>query len=198
MSKFNVIYSFVKDTLVAFDNANFSASKVFWTMTRQNRPAMPICELSALIDQNVVDRTEHGNVTYTRTISTGVTQNYSLSKERRELIVTMSLQHITQKASTTFNAQADKNYIYNACDYLYSKLKTLDALYYFQTNGIIIKEETISNIRDLSEEEDTSYNFKYEFDISFGYNKTTERIVYEGTKVDLTINDINEEITEDA
>ena len=66
------------------------------------------------------------------------------------------------------------------------------------TNGIIIKEETISNIRDLSEEEDTSYNFKYEFDISFGYNKTTERIVYEGTKVDLTINDINEEITEDA
>ena len=57
------------------------------------------------------------------------------------------------------------------------------------TNGIIVDEKQVSNIRDLSSFEETNYNYRYEIDITFKFDIIREPKDYGlGEKVGYDIN----------
>lgn len=158
------IYNFIANNLDdAFEN------KVYWIGERVNIPTYPYCLLS-VIAENKDKRTSHHNGDL-KTISYSGSNEY---KEKRENITTR------YKTCTItvgiYNAYVKNVYDTNDMDvakeFAYAQIDLLEGAFEDYPINSIFSVQNISPIRPLHETIDGGYMYRYEFDLTVGYNET--------------------------
>ena len=149
------IHDFIEENLdVAF------AQKVYWLGERKNVPEYPYCLLS-VIAENKDKRTSRHKGKFTE-------------EDTRELIITRyKTCTITvgiynggsQDTADTMDMDEAKEFAYEQIDYLEGSFED------YPTNDLF-SVQTISPIRPLHETVDGGYMYRYEFDLTIGYNET--------------------------
>lgn len=183
----DVIYSWVKTKLNAeypaeFPIVNNVLSKLYWLELRTKHPNTPYVTLNDIEVNDTQARTEHILI-----------QDSAVKriKERKEMIVTIGCYNL----GTSSNLTDAKRFSENVINFLRQSFKTDEAIYFFHyDNGqydIMINEQGISNIRDLTSFEQTTYNYRYEFDISFGFDALIDETTAVGQTIDVEIDNQN-------
>lgn len=149
------IHDFIEENLdVVF------AQKVYWLGERKNVPEYPYCLLS-VIAENKDKRTSRHKGKFTE-------------EDTRELIITRyKICTITvgiyngwsQDTADTMDMDEAKEFAYEQIDYLEGSFED------YPTNDLF-SVQTISPIRPLHETVDGGYMYRYEFDLTIGYNET--------------------------
>lgn len=149
------IHDFIEENLdVAF------AQKVYWLGERKNVPEYPYCLLS-VIAENKDKRTSRHKGKFTE-------------EDTRELIITRYktctitvgiYNGWSQDTADTMDMDEAKEFAYEQIDYLEGSFED------YPTNDLF-SVQTISPIRPLHETVDGGYMYRYEFDLTIGYNET--------------------------
>lgn len=163
------IFNFVKEQLPEeFDN------KVFWGNERKDEPLKPFCLLRALVpeqnDLRTSEREIEGNV-----------QEITMYKN---CVITMSI--FVDGTTEDLDLDVQNAYAEKTARELKNSFETLDTAFDFFEDGLAVQE--ISELRDLTEPVSGGYNYRYEFDVTFGYNEVLEIQKTYGKDVDLQIN----------
>ncbi len=173
------IYNFFKEEITtAYPryfklDENKSCSKIFFDRVKQTRPSRPYIMLSDGEIQKIYKRFESytiNGITYTRQefrypITIGV---YTLVNRcnlvEADNLATELIEHIE---NLFLNTQA-----------------TFD---FFQDKGITINELESSNIRDLSQFQETNQEFRKEIDIVFEFDEISEHVAEKGRALEINI-----------
>ena len=146
------IWQFVVDNLPSsFTN------KVYWANERKKQPKKPFCLLRAIISEQTTSRTSGQEIASNK-------QEVMMYKN---CVITISIfvdgvENINDLDEQ--NAFAEKT----ARD-LKNKFETIDTALLLEEKGLSVN--AISNLRDLTTAESGGYSYRYEFDITFGYNE---------------------------
>lgn len=160
------IRNFVATTL----GEDFNA--VYWQSERLEEPVKPFCMLTELADSQT-NRTawyKSGSLAYTL-------------EQYKQVVITVG---IYVDGLDEFDVR--KEFAYSSANDLRTQIEI--ATREFAFGDIAIK--SISGIRPLNEEVDGGYLFRYEFDITIGYNEETIADVEIGEHIDLELKDEND------
>lgn len=145
------IFEFVKDKLPSdFEN------KIYWANERKDEPKKPFCLLQAIVPEQTDSRTTERELP-------GNIQEIIMYKN---MVVTFAIyvEGIAEKHDLD-----EQNYFAekNARD-LKNSFETLDAAFEFLANGMSV--DAISGLRDLTGIVSGGYVYRYEFDVTFGFD----------------------------
>ena len=165
------------------------ANKVYWIGERKNIPSYPYCLLS-VIAENKDKRTSHhqGN---TKIVSYTGSNNY---QEFRESITTR------YKTCTItvgiYNAWVEDTYdtddMDEAKEFAYEQIDNLEGVFEDYPINNKFSVQNISPIRPLHEVVDGGYMYRYEFDLTIGYNEPKVVDKNLGNSIEVAIIDTNE------
>lgn len=162
------IFEFVKAQLPdEFDK------KLYWANERKDEPQKPFCLLRALVPEQTDSRTTERELP-------GNVQEVTMYKN---CVITMSV----YVDGTTENVDLDVQNAYaekTARD-LKNSFETFDTAYEFKANEMSVN--SISELRDLTVSVSGGYTYRYEFDITFGYNEIMKIQKLIGRDVNLQI-----------
>ena len=153
----------IKPYIHDFIEANLDTSferKVYWLGERKNVPEYPYCLLN-VIAENKDKRTSHhfGRLTDEDT--------------RRKIITRYKTCTITVGV---YNAWVEDTYsdvdMDEAKEFAYEQIDYLEAMFEEYPINRLFSVQTISPIRPLHEVVDGGYMYRYEFDLTIGYNET--------------------------
>ena len=176
------IYSFFKaEMAVAFpdlfplDEDGFS-EKIYWKKIRDTEPVKPYI----ILDDVIKGKLNKACETYRREGDRKL-----IKRENWMMMVTFSV--YSQGTEGDFaSPERQATDIIEHIEDLFNSPETFATL---STNGIIVDEKQVSNIRDLSSFEETNYNYRYEIDITFKFDIIREPKDYgPGEKVGYDIN----------
>lgn len=148
------IHDFVQENLDStFEN------KVYWIGERKNVPLYPYCMLS-VIAENKDKRTSHhsGNLTDSD-MREGITTRY------KTCTITVGVYNGWREEDDT-DMDAVKEFAYEQIDYLEGGFED------YPINNVF-SVQNISPIRPLHEVVDGGYMYRFEFDLTIGYNEET-------------------------
>ena len=145
------------------DETGFS-EKIYWEKTRDTSPSKPYIVLKTIMRSKINKAHEVYKI-----------DGKPYQRENWRMVVTFSVYNNTVDGERTAS-----DYI-EFIELLFNKQTTFEAL---QKNDIIVNEKEISDIRDLSDYGETNYNYRYEIDVTFEFDKIIEPDVYgDGEKV---------------
>ena len=162
----DLIYAFLKSEINAAYpdlfplDSNNACSKVFWDRVKHNRPNKPYIMLTDQPPQKIYRRFEQ----YRQD------NQYKVRKEMR-MHVTFSVYTIATDGNLAASDRLASNLIEFIQDLFTEKESTFIALH---NQGVTINELESSDIRDLSEYEQTNQEFRKEIDIAFEYLDITD------------------------
>ena len=149
------IFEFVKNKLPAeFEN------KVYWANERKDEPQKPFCLLRALVPEQPDLRTSEEELP-------GNVQKITMYKN---CVITMSI--YVDGTTDTQDLDVQNAYAEKTARDLKNSFETLDAAYEFLAFDIAV--QSISELRDLTAAVSGGYTYRYEFDITFGYDELME------------------------
>lgn len=168
------IFDFIKENLPS----DF-AGKVYWRNERKNEPKMPFCMLTDLVPEQDTNR-----YTEIETITDSLeTDNISTLTMYKETVVTISI--FVDGTTKNNDLDVQNAYASDTARNLRNMLQTMDSAFTLYTDGLTINE--LSSIRDLTTVAEAGYNFRYEFDATFGYNEVVDIHKPKGKNVNLQI-----------
>lgn len=170
------IRDFVEEILdSAFKN------KVYWIAERRNIPEYPYCVLN-VVTENKDKRTSHhqGNLRYDE-FRERITTIY------KTCTITISVYNGWTSNTTNYFTDMDE-----ANEFLYEQIDNLECAFedYYINNKFSI--QTISPIRQLHETVDGGYMYRYEFDLTIGYNEIRTNNKPLGNNIEVILVDTNE------
>lgn len=155
------------------------SGKIYWRNERKNEPKMPFCLLSAIIPEQDTNR-----YTEIETITESLkSDNISSLIMYKECIVTISI--FVDGTTEGKDLDVQNEFASDTARNLCNVLKTMDTAWTFNADGLSVNE--LSSIRDLTTVADAGYNFRYEFDVTFGYNEVVDIQKPKGKDVNLQI-----------
>jgi hypothetical protein len=146
------IRQFVVDNLPS----EFS-SKTYWANERKDEPEKPFCLLREIIPEQTDSRTSEREIE-------GNVQEVTMYKNT---VVTMSI--FVDGREDVGDLDEQNRFAQTTARNLKNSFETLDAAWTLDVEGLSVNG--ISSLRDLTTVEDGGYNYRYEFDITFGYNE---------------------------
>lgn len=171
----NIIYKFFIEKMAEIypdvfplDADGFS-EKIYWAQTRDESAEKPYIILTNPITRKIAGRYEKINETTQR-------ENWSTM---------VTFQVYTQATSGDYSTaeNAAKDYA-EMIEEIFNNQQTFWTL---QNDDIIIREDLISEIRNLSSIEETNYSFRHELDITFEYDKLISVITEKSQDVQIDI-----------
>ena len=174
-----IIYDFLKEKVFQtfpkyFDLMENSRDEIFWGRL-QNQSYDKI--YVSLIDKKIkkIDRRyeeyRSGDIYY--------------YKKRKQLLVTIAVYVVS---NTEFTSVSD-NLVVDLIEYIESLLTESQATFnYFASNGIVINELGVSEIKDMSSLKTKTQEFRKEFDIPFEYEDIREYEPELGCELSVDIN----------
>lgn len=172
------IHDFIVDNLDTVFNNN-----VYWIAERRNVPPYPYCLLNVIAENKDKRTSQHtGNLTYD-----GTRENITTRYKTCTITVGIYNAWIGDTADSCDMDEA-KEFAYEQIDYLE------DAFENYPINNMF-SVQTISPIRQLHEVTDGGYMYRYEFDLTIGYNeaKVREKNIGQAVNTEVTV-DNNEAI----
>lgn len=151
----------------AVENLSDKFNAVYWEGERLKEPKKPYCLLTMLADNNTFRPADYGN-------TSKKTEIY------KQAVVTIA---VYVDGLSNFDEQ--KEFAYSECERLHAMLKRKDIGVSFYRNGVSIN--SITGIRPLNETVEGGYLYRYEFDVTLGYNETLTYKLPEGQSVDTDI-----------
>lgn len=167
------IHDFVEENLdSAFEH------KVYWIGERKNVPAYPYCLLS-VIAENKDKRTSHhsGNIT---------------DSDMREAITTRYKTATITVCVYNGWTEEDETDMYEVKEFAYEQIDYLEGAFEDYPINNMFSVQNISPIRPLHETVDGGYMYRYEFDLTIGYNEARTTNKELGYSIDAEIVDTNE------
>ena len=164
------IHDFIEENLdSAFEG------KVYWIGERKNIPHYPYCMLS-VIAENKDKRTSHHNGNLTDDDKReGITTRYKTAT------ITVGI----------YNAWVEDTYadmdMDEAKEFAYEQIDYLEGCFEDYPVNNMFSVQNISPIRPLPEVIDGGYMYRYEFDLTIGYNENVSKYQDTGKEVDVTI-----------
>ena len=141
-----IILDFVKEILPAdFEN------KIYWANERKDEPKKPFCLLRAIVPEQTDSRTSERELA-------GNIQEVTMYKNMvlLKMVILMRKNYFAES-----NARKLKN-----------SFEPLDTAYEFLANDMSVND--ISELRDLTELTAGGYVYRYEFDVTFGFNDVVQ------------------------
>ena len=157
------VHDFVEDNL---DRA--FANKVYWMGERKNVPEYPYCMLS-VIAENKDRRTSHHNGDLVEVVESGQS-NVQILREKittryKTCTVTVGVYNAwVEDTCDTRDMDTEKEFAYEQIDFLEGAFEN------YPTNNIF-SIQAISPIRPLHEVVDGGYMYRFEFDLTIGYDE---------------------------
>lgn len=150
-----IILDFVKEILPAdFEN------KIYWANERKDEPKKPFCLLRAIVPEQTDSRTSERELA-------GNIQEVTMYKN---MVVTFAIYNDGVAEDGNLD---EKNYFAESnARKLKNSFETLDAAYEFLANDMSVND--ISELRDLTELTAGGYVYRYEFDVTFGFNDVVQ------------------------
>lgn len=157
------IKPYIRDFIQEHIDETFE-NKIYWIGERKTEPDYPYCLLNA-ISENKDKRTSTHNGEYIQ------------DEDKREVITTL------YKTATitvgVYNAWIEETYddidMDEAKEFAYQQINLLEELFETRTNQEdfypVFSVQTISPIRPLHETTSGGYIYRYEFDLTIGYNE---------------------------
>ena len=187
----------IKPYIKEFIEDNLSpafANKVYWIGERKNIPQYPYCMLS-VIAENKDKRTSHHEGDLVEVVESG----QSNAKVLRENITTR------YKTCTItvciYNAWVENTYDTGDMDeekeFAYEQIDLLEGLFENYPINNKFSVQNISSIRPLHQIVDGGYMYRYEFDLTIGYNEALIAEKDYGHGVKTEFDDINFQVTID-
>lgn len=162
------IFDFVKFNLPEeFEN------KIYWANERKDEPKKPFCLLRALVPEQTDSPTSERELS-------GNIQEVTMYKN---CVVTMSI--YVDGIAETSDLDVQNDYASKVARDLKNSFETFDTAYEFKEYDMSVN--SISELRDLTASVSGGYTYRYEFDITFGYNEVLEIQKLVGKDVNLQI-----------
>lgn len=169
------IHDFIEDNLdVAFKN------KVYWLGERKNVPSYPYCLLN-VIAENKDKRTSHhsGRITEMDTRKL-ITTRY------KTCTITVGIYNGWTEDTTEEDIDMDE-----AKEFAYEQIDFLEGCFENYPLNKRFSVQNISPIRPLHEVVDGGYMYRYEFDLTIGYNewRVQEKEISQGVNTEITLDE---------
>lgn len=148
-------------------------NKVYWTYERKDEPDKPFCLLNDIVPEQNDSRTSEKEID----------NNINEVTYYKNCVVTVSI--FVDGLADTGDLDIKRAFAEKTAVDLKNGLDTLDVSYEFKDIGIAVI--SLSSIRNLTTSTSGGYNFRYEFDITFGYNEVVEIHKLVGKDVNLQI-----------
>ena len=173
------IHDFIEDNL-----ESIFKNKVYWIGERVNVPSYPYCLLS-VIAENKDKRTSHhiGRLTNENTRK-GITTRY------KTCTITVGI----------YNAYIENTYdevdMDEAKEFAYEQIDTLEGVFEDYPINRFFSVQNISPIRPLHEVVDGGYMYRYEFDLTIGYNeiRVIDKELGQSVENNVVLKDVNGDI----
>jgi hypothetical protein len=146
------IWQFVVDNL-----PDEFADKTYWSNERKNEPKKPFCLLMDIIPEQSDSRTSEQEIA----------NNVQKVTMYKNTVVTIAI--FNDGVENVKDLDDIKEYTKTTARNLKNNLETLDTAWTLGVDGISVNN--ISSLRDLTTAEAGGYNYRYEFDVTFGYNE---------------------------
>jgi hypothetical protein len=147
-------------------------NKVYWAYERKDEPDKPFCLLTDIVP-------EQNNL---RTSEREIQNNVNEVTYYKNCVVTVS---VFVDGLSNEDLDVKRSFAENTVVSLRNNIDTLEASYEF--NSLDMSINAMSSIRNLTTSTAGGYNFRYEFDITFGYNEVVEIHKLVGKDVNLQI-----------
>lgn len=145
------IFDFVKSVLPSdFKN------KIYWVNERKDEPKKPFCLLQAVVPEQTDSRTTERELV-------GNIQEIIMYKN---MVVTFAI--YAEGTAEKHNLDEQNYFAESNAVKLKNNFETLDTAFEFLANGMSVN--SISALRDLTDVVSGGYVFRYEFDVTFGFN----------------------------
>lgn len=167
------IHDFVEDNLeVSF------ANKVYWIGERKNVPAYPYCLLNVIAENKDKRTSKHyGNVSDDGDYREKITTRY------KTCTITVGVYNgWVEDTSDSVDMDVAKEFAYEQIDNLEGAFENYPVNSKFSV-------QNISPIRPLPETVDGGYMYRYEFDLTIGYNEDVAQDKDYGRAVETHVND---------
>ena len=178
------ILNFIADNLdSAFNN------KIYWIGERVNVPSYPYCLLS-VIAENKDKRTSHHQGEL-NVISLNNSGEYTIKREAittRYKTCTITIGIYNAFVQDVYNDE-DMDV---AKEFAYAQIDLLEGAFEDYPINNMFSIQNISPIRPLHETVDGGYMYRYEFDLTIGYNEANNKNKPLGAGVDVDLVDTNE------
>lgn len=145
------IFDFVKNILSdEFDG------KIYWANERKDEPVKPFCLLRAIVPEQ----------TDSTTSEIEIENNVQQVTMYKNMVVTFAI--FADGIAEKNDLDEQNSFAKNNAILLKNNFETFDTAYEFLSNGMSVNN--ISELRDLTETVSGGYVYRYEFDITFGFN----------------------------
>ena len=131
--------------------------KTYWATERKDEPRKPFCLLRDIIPEQ----------TQSPTTEQEIARNVQEVTMYKNTVVTISI--FVDGREEVGDLDLQRAYTEQVARDLKNSFETIDSAYTLKVNGLSVN--SISSMRDLTTVEAGGYNYRYEFDITFGYNE---------------------------
>lgn len=147
-------------------------NKVYWAYERKDEPDKPFCLLNDIVSEQNDSRTSEREIA----------NNINEVTYYKNCVVTVSVfvDGLANEDLDVNRAFAEKTIVD-----LKNNLDTIDTSYELNVMGLSVN--ALSNVRNLTTSTSGGYNFRYELDVTFGYNEVIEIHKEVGKDVNLQI-----------
>lgn len=149
------IFDFVKNIL-----PNEFDGKIYWANERKDEPAKPFCLLRAIVPEQ----------TDSTTTETEIENNVQQVTMYKNMVVTFAI--FADGIAEKNDLDVQNSFAENNARLLKNNFETFDTAYEFLDNDMSVNN--ISELRDLTELVSGGYVYRYEFDVTFGFNDVLE------------------------
>ena len=146
------IWQFVVDNL-----PNQFAGKIYWANERKIAPEKPFCLLRCIVPEQNTSRSSEQEIA----------KNVQEVTMYKSCVVTMSI--YVDGLEDVGDLDDQNKFAENTARNLKNCFETLDTAWTLRAEGLSVN--SISSLRDLTTAEQGGYIYRYEFDITFGYNE---------------------------
>lgn len=146
------IYCFIKDNL-----PKDFCCKTYWANERKDEPEKPFCLLRAIVPEQTDSRTSEREIA----------SNINEVTMYKNCVVTVSI--YVDGLADCVDLDEQNAYAENTARNLKNSFETLDTAWTMRAYDLSVNG--LSELRDLTTQTDGGYTYRYEFDVTFGYNE---------------------------
>lgn len=162
------IFEFVKDNL-----PEIFSEKTYWGNERKDEPKKPFCLLRSIVPEQTDSRTSERELS----------GNINEVTMYKNCVVTISI--YVDGLAEEVDLDEQNAYAENTARNLKNSFETLDTAWLFHAYGLSVNY--LSELRDLTTPTEGGYTYRYEFDVTLGYNEVMLIQKEIGKDVDLQI-----------